>query len=248
MRTQVGWGRDSRNDFFMPTNGMTQNLSAEVALPGSTVEYYKLQYDFAKYWPVSQAVVLRTAVNFGYGDSYGKEFVRNLCFVAPTEPTEANPTPPAPPAPSDPCLTTSPDFDKTVRASGLPFFENFYAGGIAATGKVRGFVDNTLGPSFTSGFGFNQPLGGSLLLAGSVEAIFPKLFDSPAARVSAFLDFGNVYDGLDNFDAGDLRVSTGISLLWRSPMGPLSISYAFPLRKQDGDQIERLQFTFGGQL
>ncbi len=248
VRTQVGWGRDSRNDFFMPTNGMTQNLSAEVALPGSTVEYYKLQYDFAKYWPVSQAVVLRTAVNFGYGDSYGKEFVRNLCFVAPTEPTEANPTPPAPPAPSDPCLTTSPDFDKTVRASGLPFFENFYAGGIAATGKVRGFVDNTLGPSFTSGFGFNQPLGGSLLLAGTVEAIFPKLFDSPAARVSAFLDFGNVYDGLDNFDAGELRVSTGISLLWRSPMGPLSISYAFPLRKQDGDQVERLQFTFGGQL
>jgi outer membrane protein insertion porin family len=31
-------------------------------------------------------------------------------------------------------------------------------------------------------------------------------------------------------------------------MGPLSISYAFPIRKQDGDQIERLQFTFGGQL
>ena len=86
------------------------------------------------------------------------------------------------------------------------------------------------------------------LLAGSVEAIFPKLFDSPAARVSAFLDFGNVYNGFDNFDAGELRVSTGISLLWRSPMGPLSISYAYPLRKKEGDQIERLQFSFGGQL
>ena len=31
-------------------------------------------------------------------------------------------------------------------------------------------------------------------------------------------------------------------------MGPLSISYAFPIRKKDGDQVERLQFTFGGQL
>ena len=248
VRTQVGWGRDSRNDFFMPTNGVTQNLTAEIALPGSTVEYYKLQYDFAKYWPISRAVVLRTAMNLGYGDSYGKDFVRNLCFTAPTEPTTANPTPPAPPAPSEPCLTTSPDFDKTVTASGLPFFENFYAGGIASTGKVRGFVDNTLGPSFNSGFGFNQPLGGSFLLAGTFEAIFPTLFDSPAARVSAFVDFGNVYDGFDNFKAGDLRVSTGVSLLWRSPMGPLSISYAFPIRKKDGDQVERLQFTFGGQL
>ena len=135
-----------------------------------------------------------------------------------------------------------------MTASGLPFFENFYAGGIAAQGKVRGFVDNTLGPAYTSASGYRQPLGGSFLLAGSVEAIFPKLFDSPAARVSAFLDFGNVYDGWDNFSASDLRASAGVALLWRSPMGPLSISYAMPLRKKAGDQIERLQFTFGGQL
>ena len=233
---------------FMPIVGSTQSVSAEIALPGSTVEYYKLQYDFAKYWLLNPALVLRTGINFGYGDSYGKDFVRNLCYTAPTPPTQTIPNPPAPPAPTDPCLPTSPDFDKTVTATGLPFFENFYAGGIAAAGKVRGFVDNTLGPSYASGSGFRQPLGGSFLLAGSVEAIFPKLIDSPSARVSAFVDFGNVYDGWDNFSAGDLRVSTGISLLWRSPMGPLSISYALPLRKQDGDQIERLQFTFGGQL
>jgi outer membrane protein insertion porin family len=247
-RAQVGWGRDTRNDFFTPVVGTTQNLAAEIALPGSTVEYYKLSYDFAKYWPVSQAVVLRTAMNVGYGDSYGSDFVRNLCYTAPIPPTTENPTPPAPPPPTDPCLTTSPDYDKTVTATGLPFFENFYAGGIAAQGKVRGFVDNTLGPAYVSPFGFSQPLGGSLLFAGSVEAIFPKLFDSPAARISAFVDFGNVYDGFDNFDAGELRVSTGVALLWRSPMGPLSISYALPIRKEDGDQIERLQFTFGGQL
>ena len=53
----------------------------------------------------------------------------------------------------------------------------------------------------------------------------------PQARVSAFLDFGNVYNGADNFDAGELRASVGVALLWRSPMGPLSISYALPLRK-----------------
>jgi outer membrane protein insertion porin family len=43
-------------------------------------------------------------------------------------------------------------------------------------------------------------------------------------------------------------VSTGVALLWRAPVGPISISYAFPLKKEDGDKIERLQFTFGGQF
>ncbi|GHB97917.1 outer membrane protein assembly factor BamA [Thermomonas carbonis] len=251
-RAQVGWGRDTRNNYFTPVVGTIQNLSAEIALPGSTVEYFKISYDFAKYWPLSQALVLKTGMNLGYGDSYGKDFTRNLCYTAPTIIDSNNDgvldTVVPGPAPTDPCLPTSPDYDKTVTASGLPFFENFYAGGISSSGKVRGFVDNTLGPSYGTVTGFRQPLGGSLLVAGTVEAIFPKLFDSPSARVSAFLDFGNVYNGFDNFDAGELRVSTGVSLLWRSPMGPLSISYAFPLRKQDGDQIERLQFNFGGQL
>ncbi|MGV8921881.1 MAG: outer membrane protein assembly factor BamA [Thermomonas sp.] len=252
VRAQTGWSRDTRNDYFMPMVGSTQSVSLEIALPGSTVEYYKLQYDISKYWMINPKVVVRTGVNFGYGDSYGKDFVRNLCFTAPTY-VDSNgdgildtEVPGA--VPTDPCLPTSPDYDKTVTATGLPFFENFYAGGIASAGKVRGFVDNTLGPSYNSGSGYLQPLGGSFLLAGSVEAIFPKLIDSPSARVSAFIDFGNVYNGFDNFKAADLRVSTGISLLWRSPMGPLSISYSLPLRKKDGDQIERLQFNFGGQL
>ena len=133
---------------------------------------------------------------------------------------------------------------RSVSASGLPFFENFYAGG---TRSVRGFRDNTLGPRSEVISGYRgQPLGGSLKTTGSVELIFPKLFDSNAARVSAFFDFGNVFDGVDNFDAGQLRASTGVALLWRAPVGPISISYAFPLKKEDGDELERLQFTFGG--
>ncbi len=53
---------------------------------------------------------------------------------------------------------------------------------------------------------------------------------------------------MDNFKANELRVSTGVALLWRAPVGPISISYAFPLKKEDDDKIERLQFTFGGQF
>src|SRR5690606_21993890 len=91
-----------------------------------------------------------------------------------------------------------------------------------------------------------QPLGGSLKTVGQVELVFPKLFDSNAARVSAFVDFGNVFNGVDEFDTGELRASAGVALLWRAPVGPISISYAYPFKKKEGDELERLQFTFGG--
>jgi len=239
-RTELGWARDSRNDYFMPTNGTYQRVGLETTLPGSTVEYFKLNYQISKYWPIIPSLVINTRAEIGYGDSYGKDTVRNICYTAPTE---ANPNP----TQTTNCTPDSVDFQKTVKASGLPFYENFYAGG---TNSVRGFEDNTLGPrsEITSSYSRGQPLGGSLKTVGSVEAYFPRLFDSPSARVSAFVDFGNVYNGVDNFKANELRVSTGVALLWRAPVGPISISYAFPLKKQDGDEVERLQFTFGGQF
>ena len=76
--------------------------------------------------------------------------------------------------------------------------------------------------------------------------IFTPEIDSPAARVSAFVDFGNVFKDIDSFDAGELRASAGVALLWRAPVGPISISYAFPLRTEETDELERLQSTFGG--
>ncbi|KRG69040.1 outer membrane protein assembly factor BamA [Pseudoxanthomonas dokdonensis] len=248
-RTELGWARDTRNDYFMPTAGTYQRVSAELALPGSTVEYYKLNYEFSKYWPLSPWFVLNTRAEIGYGDSYGDDVSRNICYTAPTLVDDDN-DPKTPgvivqPDPSMPCLVDSPDYDKTVTASGLPFFENFYAGG---TRSVRGFRDNTLGPR-SDDFDFNyrgQPLGGSLKTTGSLEMYFPRLFDSNAARISTFVDFGNVFDGIDNFETSELRASAGVALLWRAPVGPISISYALPLRKEDGDEIERLQFTFGG--
>ena len=248
-RTELGWARDTRNDYFAPTRGMYQRVSAEVALPGSTVQYYKLNYQFSKYWPLSRYLVLNTRAEVGYGDSYGSDTTRNICYTPGTlQDTDNDPaTPPVfvpGPPPTEPCLPTSPDYNKTVTAEGLPFFENFYAGGASS---VRGFKDNTLGPRDTAlGSSVLQPIGGAVKTVGSVELIFPTLVKSSAARVSAFVDFGNVFRNTDEFDVGELRASTGVALLWRAPVGPISISYAYPLRKEDGDEIERLQFTFGG--
>jgi len=250
-RTELAWARDTRNDYFTPTRGLYQRVSAELTLPGSTVEYFKLNYEFSKYWYLSRALVLNTRAELGYGDNYDNPVVRDICFTPDSfQDTDNNPaTPPVlvpGAAPSNPCVpNVSPDYVKTVTADGLPFFENFYAGGVRS---VRGFRDNTLGPRLptcpvcTS----TQPVGGALKTVGSIEMFFPTVIDTPAARVSAFFDFGNVFAKPDDFDAKELRASAGVSLLWRAPVGPISISYAIPVKKEDGDELERLQFTFGG--
>src|SRR5690606_12022755 len=189
-------------------------------------------YEFSKYWMLSPSFVLRTGLDLGYGDSYGSETTRDLCV-------------PVDGVTADPCTPGAPGYQRTVSASGLPFFENFYAGG---TRSVRGFRDNTLGPrsDIVAGYRRGQATGGSLKTAGPVGLVFRRQFDGTAARVSALVDFGNVSNGIDDVDSGELRASAGVALLWRAPVGQISISYALPFRKQDGDELERLQFTFGG--
>jgi outer membrane protein insertion porin family len=248
-RAQLGWARDTRNDYFMPTAGTYQGVSAEITLPGSTVEYFKLNYNYSRYWPIARWMVLNTRAEVGWGDSWGNDKVHNVCFTPGTYVDTNNDgtvdTYQPGPAPTDPCQTTSPDYLETLTATGLPFFENFYAGGVRS---VRGFRDNTLGPreGLSPNSSYTQPLGGAVKTIGSLEMYFPTLIKSPSARVSAFIDFGNVYRNVDDFDVDTLRASAGVAMLWRAPVGPISISYAIPVKKEPGDEIERLQFTFGG--
>lgn len=129
---------------------------------------------------------------------------------------------------------------------GLPFFENFYAGGVTS---IRGFRDNTVGPyAVVPGTTYEQPLGGALKTTGSIETFFPKLINTESARLSTFIDFGNVYTKPGDFQFRSYRASYGVSLQWRAPIGPVIISYAQPFLSDRGDQFERLQFTFGSSF
>jgi outer membrane protein insertion porin family len=124
--------------------------------------------------------------------------------------------------------------------SELPFFENFFAGGPRT---VRGFEENTLGPRDSTG----RAIGGNFKLVGNAELILPLPFlaDVKSVRVTAFVDAGNVYGPDEDIDLGQLRYSTGLSGIWLSPFGVLSVSIAAPLKKQDGDETQPFQFTFG---
>jgi outer membrane protein insertion porin family len=122
----------------------------------------------------------------------------------------------------------------------LPFFENYFAGGVRS---VRGFEDNTLGPTDSKG----NPIGGSVQVVGGAEILFPIPFveGTKSFRLGTFFDIGNVYSDVSNFDATELRYSVGVSSLWISPLGPLAISLGFPLNEKSGDNVQNFQFTVG---
>ena len=125
------------------------------------------------------------------------------------------------------------------RGHPLPFFKNFYAGGVDS---VRGFETATLGPRDTNG----DILGGNRRFVGNVEALFPLPgYKEKNVRLSGFVDFGNVWGEGDKIQAKDIRVSTGIGVTWDSPVGPLRFSIGIPIKKQPDDKIERFQFQLG---
>lgn len=122
----------------------------------------------------------------------------------------------------------------------LPFFENFYAGGPRT---VRGYEENSLGPEDIYG----RALGGDTMVVGNAEVIIPVPFlaDFKSVRLTGFFDAGNVYGSRQSFDLGDVRMSVGLSGVWLSPFGLLSVSVAEPFNDEDGDEIQKFQFTFG---
>ncbi len=245
---QASWAHDTRNKYFNPTHGSLQQFSAELALPGSTVEYYKLVYRYLQYVPITSALTFEGSASIAYGNTY----------------RDAN--------------GIDPDTHQPIKVGGLPFFENFYAGGIS---DVRSFRDNTLGPFGTTlgcATAFDsstcrQPFGGNLKTVGSAEIIFPTPFvkDDTTTRLSWYLDVGNVFNEhnhslgninclpgaptslaatsciYDNggFSFSDLRASTGFSLHWQAPVGPIVINIGRPIRSKPGDIGETIQFNFG---
>jgi outer membrane protein insertion porin family len=124
--------------------------------------------------------------------------------------------------------------------SSLPFFENFYAGGVRS---VRGYEDNSLGPRDSDG----DPLGGSFKSVGKLEIVFPPPFltDSNSVRLSTFFDIGNVFAGAEDFRADELRMSVGVAGTWLSPIGPLAVSFALPLNDKSEDDVQEFQFSLG---
>ncbi len=221
------WSRDSRNGVLNPTRGSLNRLTAEIALPGSSREFYKLNYTFRKYWPVGDRMAFGLRGDLAYGDAYDNYDQRLGIEAIEPEIAEGN---------RRTCLIE----EVVTFDDGLPFYEHYYAGGV---NDIRGFDDNSLGPKDQ----FCRSVGGDLKIATGAELAFPLPFvESSGTRLAVFVDVGNVYRNWDSFEADLLRASAGVSLTWQAPIGPIIINLARPLRELEGDDVQTLQFTFGG--
>jgi outer membrane protein insertion porin family len=156
-------------------------------------------------------------------------------------------------------VTTNLGWSKALGdTTAVPPHRHVFTGG---SESVRGFRDGTLGPRDSLG----NPYGGDAGMSAQFDAIvpLPAKFQT-SARVSLFYDIGQSFYLGDTefrnprgdrktyeFDLGELRSSTGISVQWLSPMGLFRFSYAVPLRWQGqtrrefGDEIEKFQFSVG---
>ncbi len=193
------WIHDTRDRAIFPNRGGRQVFTAEANTPGSDLQYYRLSYHNAHYFPLTNDLTLKLNGELGYGDGYG-------------------------------------DFDT------LPFFRNFYAGGI---GSVRGFEENSLGPVDSE----DDALGANARIVGQMELLFPMFGDDfkDTVRGGWFVDAGNVFDLAGNEDItwDGFRASTGLMLSWFSPVGALSFSLGYPLKKEENDDTKTLQFRIG---
>jgi len=216
--------RDTRNNLLDPTSGSFQDLSLEVAGLGGDSRFINAQSRSRWYIPfldikgLGAPLVFGTGWNLGYGFGYGGQ-------------TE------------------------------LPLFERYFPGGI---NSIRGFQVRSLGPAvnvFEQQKGQNgncdlgdnrcarffrrDVIGGSQQLIFNNEIIFP-IVPSLGIKGVVFCDAGNAFLAQTGIQFDQMRVSVGGGIRWLSPIGPLRIEAGFPLNAQAGDQLQTIQFSFGG--
>ena len=118
----------------------------------------------------------------------------------------------------------------------LPIDEKFYLGGI---GSVRGFSSYTISPKDNKGN----------YIGGKYEFITGPEISTPINRkiklwASAFIDYGAV--GESSLDIS--KASAGVAINWITPVGPISLVFAKPIKKEDDDDTRVFDFTIGASF
>ena len=120
--------------------------------------------------------------------------------------------------------------------------DRFFIGG----DTIRGFDSSGLGPRAASG----GALGASKFWRTSAELRFPVPgVAEQGVKGRLFVDAGSAWDvGQDTGtievnDSAGVRASFGIGTTWDSPLGPLSLDYGIPFRKESFDVEQRFKFS-----
>ncbi|MEW5838023.1 MAG: outer membrane protein assembly factor BamA [Pseudomonadota bacterium] len=210
-----GLSFDTRDRVVFPNSGIFSGVYADITLPGSGLEFYKLNADYAQYFSLYKNYVLKGHGLVGYGDSYGKSY----SYVNSQGETVETPLPPF----------------RNYYAGGVRSVRGYEDFSLSSGSDTIDSNGDPMGGAFK--------VVGGLELSAPVPFLGAEMEKN--VRFSLFYDIGNVYYDASTFDGNALRMSAGVSLNWISPIGPLILSYAVPFNDQPGDQLQAFQFSVG---
>ncbi|WP_414695308.1 outer membrane protein assembly factor BamA [Phenylobacterium sp.] len=222
LTSKVGYGYhlDRRNDYINPTRGYYIDFSQEFAGLGGDVRFVQTIAEGAWYHGFNKTFILSFTGSAGDIEAWGGDHVR--------------------------------------------INDRFFKGG----SSFRGFQVAGIGPrdltleNEEGGQATNDALGGKVYAIGSFELTIPTFLpEQYGIKAALFTDFGT--EGLlDNFDKRTLdtttglqinnpevrddlglRASAGLSVRWKSPMGPIQFDFSQILKREPYDRTELFRFS-----
>ena len=217
------WAKSTLNRGMFATRGTSQRLSANVTLPGSDLEYYKITYRGQYLRGLTRSLSLKLRTDLGYGDSYGS--TTQLPFFkhfygggfGSVRGFERNTLGPQ----DTPCY----------------MLEQNPCSAIDDPDPIGGNVQIEFGAEVIFPLPFIKD-------QRSVQSAF-------FIDVGNIFNTKCIDEGQRNCfkpDVGELRYSVGVGATWLSGFGPLTFSFAKPLNGNELDETEVFQFSLGNQF
>lgn len=120
----------------------------------------------------------------------------------------------------------------------VPIHERFYLGGSTT---VRGYTQDSVGPSGVNPDGSVTPTGGDSMLLFNAEY---RLNVTKGFGLALFSDAGNVWNGQE-LHLYDLRASYGAGIRYGTPIGPIRIDYGQKIHRRPGESPGEIHFNIG---
>ena len=228
----LGWSYNTLNRPVFPTSGMSHRINGEIALPGSDVEYQKLTYDAQAYFPLGKDFVLRGYGKLGYGNDlpfYKNFYAGGFGSVRGYDNSTLGPKYPG--VTYSESRSKDNDYEE-VGGNALIQFGTELALPLPFKGDWTRQVRPVLFAEGAQVFDTQCDVpSGQLYMTGS--------------KTDAGVDAKQYCKDNFGFELDNMRYSVGVGFTWITMIGPLSLSYAYPLNDKDGDETKNIQFEIG---
>ncbi len=245
LNLQTQWQRVTLNRGMYPTDGASTAISLSATVPGSDLNYYRINLRQKFYQPIGRGLVFGFNGEIGYlstfGDTKETPFFQNFFAGGPRSLRgfESN--------------TLGP------RSTEAPCYEFNYA-----EGTCPNLIDSDgdeipdkpyYNPYANSEYNKRVSIGGNVKVEGSLQLIFrlPFIEDQRSMRSAFFFDFGNVFsDNCKEYQFNcykpsidDLRYSYGVGITFVTGFGPMSFAISKPTNAGQYEETKQFQFTVG---